>query len=314
MPTKTKTKTNFIMKITYLITIFLILTSCNLKKEKKEQSQSKETKNEHFESYQVKSYSIPENLEFAGEKVPTDRFDIKESLDREILVNTYWHSHTIMLIKKANKWFPVIEKILKENGIHDDFKYMAVIESELSNAVSPAGATGFWQFMKPTANDYNLEVSKTIDERYDVEKSTVAACKYLKHAHKIFSNWTLAAASYNMGMGGLKKRLKQQNVDSYYDLQLNSETSRYVYRMLAMKLILSNPKKYGFNIEKKHLYTQPKVNIVDIDSSINDLVRFAEDQGTNYKLLKALNPWLRENKLENNSKNSYKIKIYKVNK
>jgi len=301
------------MKIIYLFLVAFMVYACNSANDSNQTSISSNI-SDSSNGYQVKTFELPDTLSFAGESVPLNRFDIQESLDREIMVNTYWHSHTLLLIKRANKWLPLIEKILKEQGIHNDFKYLAVIESELTNAVSPAGATGFWQFMKRTAADYNLEVSKTVDERYNVEKSTIAACKYLKHAHKLFDNWTLAAASYNMGMGGLRKRLKQQDVDSYYDLYLNPETARYVYRMLAMKLILSKPEKYGFTINESHLYTEPSYKTLEVDSSITNLVSFAKKQGTNYKLLKALNPWMRNTSLENKSSKTYKIKIHEINK
>lgn len=261
------------------------------------------------ETYQIKALKIPKNLDFAGEKVPVEENDIKERIDRELLVNTYWQSNGLLFFKRANKFFPVIEPILKEYGIPDDFKYVALIESGLQNVTSPAGAKGFWQLMPATAKEYNLEVNENVDERYNVEKSTVAACKYLLESKAILGSWTLTAASYNAGKAGITRRMDDQHVTSYYDLLLVDETERYLPRIVAVKEILNNPKKYGFIFENEDLYTLEKTKTLKVDSVISDLALFAKNQDINYKLLKLHNPWLRENKLNNKSRKMYEIKI-----
>ncbi|MEN9001000.1 MAG: lytic transglycosylase domain-containing protein, partial [Flavobacteriales bacterium] len=234
------------------------------------------------QNYQVFAMPLPQNLSFAGENVPLNDLFVRENLDREILVNTYWHSNTFLFQKRANRWFPLIEKILAKNEIPDDFKYLALIESGLDNVVSPAGAAGFWQFMKATGSGYDLEINSFVDERYNLEKATEAACKYLKIAYKQFGSWSLAAASYNMGKKGLNNQLTKQDVDSYYELYLNKETSRYVYRILAAKLILSNSENFGFTIRQSELYHPYKTYTVTVDSSISNLSQFAIQNGTNY--------------------------------
>jgi len=259
--------------------------------------------------YKIFSPPLPTQLNFCGEGVPLDTFYVSELLDREILVNTYWHSNALLLFKRANRWLPVIEPILKENNIPDDFKYLALIESGLQNITSPAGAKGYWQLMEKTAKQYGLEVNKEVDERYNVEKATVAACKYLNDAHQRFGSWTLAAASYNMGMGGLNKRLTQQQAKTYYDLLLNEETARYIYRTLAIKVIFDNPSKYGFTLREKDLYPPLSYHTVEVDSSVISWLAFAQEQNISYKLLKEFNPWLRTTKLTNSSSKTYKIKL-----
>jgi hypothetical protein len=263
------------------------------------------------QTYQVFSMPIPKNLTFAGDIIPLDKINVRENLDREILVNTYWHSNTFLYQKRSARWFPLIEKILAKNGVPDDLKYIALIESGLVNVVSPAGATGFWQFMKPTAEGYGLVINEYIDERYSIEKSTEAACKYLKSAHKEFGDWSLAAASYNMGKGGLQRQLKKQKVDNYYDLFLNKETSRYVYRILAAKLILSNSKKFGFNIRPSDYYAPYSTYSVEVDSSISDLAQFALDNNANYNVLRTLNPWMRGYSLPVEEDRIYSVKLPK---
>ncbi|MCD6366489.1 MAG: lytic transglycosylase domain-containing protein [Bacteroidales bacterium] len=259
--------------------------------------------------YSVFAVPIPEHLNFAGESVPTKKYDIFEGIDREFLVNTYWQSQTLLFIKRANKYFPIIEPILKKNNIPEDFKYIALAESGLMNVTSPSHAVGFWQFMKKTGQQYGLKVDKNIDERYHLEKSTQAACDYLNDAFKIFKNWTLVAASYNVGMGNLRKQLNKQQVSSYHDLYLNTETARYVYRIIAIKYILSNPEKYGFHFRKKDLYRYPEFRVDSIDTTINSLEDFAVSQSINLKLLKDLNPWIRGRSLQNPDSVKYGIKI-----
>ena len=251
----------------------------------------------------------PKNMNFAGELVPYQIVDVQERLDREMVTNMNYHTNTTLVIKRANKVFPIIEPILKKNEIPDDFKYLAVIESSLVNAVSPAGARGVWQFMPATAKEKGLEVNDYVDERYDLEKSTQAACDYLLEAKAKFGNWTSAAASYNGGMAGISRRLEDQQVSSFYDLLLTEETSRYVFRILALKEIMKNPAKYGFDIPQEMLYTNFPTKTIEVDSSINDLASFAKAQGINYKLLKYYNPWMRDSKLVNKSRKVYKIEI-----
>lgn len=261
------------------------------------------------DSYNIKAVKIPENLEFAGEKVPLYKPDIRERVDRELLVNTYWQSNALLWFKRTHKYFPIIEPILKEKGVPDDFKYLAVIESDLLNVTSPAGAKGIWQMLKSAARENGLEVNDNVDERYHLEKATRAACDYLINAKNRLGSWTLAAAAYHAGNYGISQRLEDQHVDSYYDVLAGDNTERYVPRILAAKEILSNPKKYGFHFDKEDLYVMPKSYPVRVDTTINNIALFARKFDTNYKELKLHNPWLRENKLNNNSRKVYYIKL-----
>lgn len=255
----------------------------------------------------VKNFPLPEDLHFAGEPVPLDQPDIVERFEREIYVNAYWHSNTILLMKRSGKFLPVIESILLKNGIPDDFKYLTLIESGLKNVSSPAGARGFWQFMESTAKERGLEVNREVDERYHFIKSTQAACDYLKRAYARFGNWTSVAASYNMGITGLTKRKNEQKMPDYYSLLLNEETSRYVFRILAIKEIFENPKKYGFDLQTKDIYTMPLLRELTVTDTIDNLAQWAINQNSNYKELKIYNPWLRSNKLTISQGNSYQI-------
>ena len=254
-------------------------------------------------------FDIPTEMDFASEKVPLNGYEIQERVDRELLINTHLHSSTILILKRANKIFPIIEPILLKYQVPDDFKYLSVIESALVNAVSSAGARGIWQFMPETAKEKGMEVSESVDERYHLEKSTEAACKYLVAAKEKFGSWTLAAASYNGGMAGITKQIEFQQETNYYDLLLNDETSRYVFRILALKTIMKNPEKYGFNLDPKLLYNNIKTRQIQIDSSVSNLAIFAKSQGINYKILKYHNPWLRDKKLDNPSRKLYCIQI-----
>ncbi len=265
------------------------------------------------DDYNVFALDIPETISFAGERTPLEINDIKERLDRELLVNTYWQSNALLLIKRSNKYFPVIEPILKEYGIPDDFKYLALAESGLEHVVSPAGATGFWQIMKSTAQDYGLEVNNNVDERYHIEKATRAACEYLKNSKERFGSWTLAAAAYNAGNSGISRELKRQEVEDYYDLLLNPETSRYVFRILALKHILSNAKAFGFHYEDEDLYKMVPTKTVEVDTAVTDFVKFAKKFDMNYKTLKIHNPWLRDKHLVNVTNKKYQIKVTKLN-
>lgn len=252
---------------------------------------------------------FPTSVDFAGEQTPLQISDVRERFDRELLVNANLDASTLLIIKRANRSFPIIEPILKKYNVPDDFKYLAVIESSLLNAVSPAGARGVWQFMPETAKQIGLEVNEIVDERYNLEKSTEAACKYLLDAKAKFGSWTLAAASYNGGMNGVNKQIDMQKVSNYYDLLLNDETSRYVFRILALKEIMKSPNKYGFMVNQDELYTNLPVKKIEVDSSISDLAIFAKTQGINYKILKIHNPWLRDKKLLNVSRKKYQIEI-----
>lgn len=255
------------------------------------------------------SYDLPQQLSFAGESVPLDRSDLREQIDKELQINIYFHSNTIFLIKRANEWLPQFEPILKRNGIPDDFKYLPLIESGLLNAVSPANAVGFWQIVKSAGKENGLEISREVDQRYDPIKSAEAACKYFKQAYGKFHNWTLVAASYNRGMSGLDRAIQKQKVDTYYDLFLNEETARYVFRVLAIKEIIENPQRYGFKINPKHLYQRDSLKYIEVSNTVPDLVDFALAQGTNYKLLKRYNPWLRDDRLTVRKNEMYKIAI-----
>ncbi len=268
-------------------------------------------KDDFRNGYKVFAIDIPKSMEFAGEKVPLNNFDVRESLDRELLVNTYYQSQTLLVHKRANRWFPVIEPILKRNGIPDDFKYLAVIESNLTNVVSPAGATGYWQILEATGKKLDLEINEEVDERYNVEKSTEAACKYLKEAYKTLGNWTLAAASYNMGIEGISRQMESQKQDSYYNLLLNQETARYIFRILAAKEILIHPKNYGYNFRKKDVYSFIPTERIKVDSTISSLTDFALAKDVNYKILKIFNPWLRKGTLTNKTKKTYTLLLPK---
>jgi len=263
------------------------------------------------------SLDPPNDLNFAGEIVPLHDFDVQERLDKELIRYIYYHSATIMNIKRASRWKGEMTAILESNNVPEDFFYLCVAESHLSNASSPVGAKGFWQFMKPTGISYGLEVSSEVDERYDPIKSTHAACKYLKDAHRKFGNWTLVAASYNMGMGGLQKQINRQGVNNYYDLYLNKETAAYVFRILALKTVLGNPAAYGFDIREEQLYRPTSYRTVTVDTTITDLIAFAQANGTTYKMLKVMNPWLLKDKLtvgkdKDGNPKKYRIKIPRV--
>lgn len=259
--------------------------------------------------YNVYALQIPESLDFAGEQLPLKDPDIYERMDRELLVNTYWQSNGLLMFKRAKKYFPIIEPILAKHGVPDDFKYLAVIESGLTNAVSPAGARGVWQIMPATAREYGLEVNDNVDERYNLEMSTEVACDYLKKSKEKLGSWTLAAAAYNAGMSGISRRLEEQNVSGYYDLLLGEETGRYMFRIVALKEILSNADKYGFNFRDKDLYENVPTYKVEVDTAITDFTAFAENYKINYKILKIHNPWLREPFLNNKSRKNYFIEI-----
>lgn len=270
-----------------------------------------ETEPKMINDYNVYALSVPEHLDFAGEIVPLNDPDVFERMDRELLVNTYWQSNGLLMFKRAKKYFPIIEPILKKNGVPDDFKYLAVIESGLTNAVSPAGARGVWQIMPATGRENGLEVNDNVDERYNLEKATEVACKYILESKEDLGSWTLAAAAYNAGQNGIAKRLEDQQVTDYYDLLLGEETGRYLFRIIALKEILNHPQKYGFNFTEDDLYKDIPTYTVTVDTAVTDFASFAKGFGINYKILKIHNPWLREPKLNNKSRKVYTIEIPK---
>ena len=262
--------------------------------------------------YNARSIELPSEMTFAGEKIPLDRIHVRERLYRELLVNSYWHSNTILMITEANRWLPQIEKILKKNGLPTDFKYIPVIEGSLRNDVSPAGAVGFWQLLAATARENGLEVSSDVDERYHPLRSTEAASKYLLKAYERFNSWTEVAASYNRGMAGLNRAIDDQKTEDYFNLYLNDETARYVYRILAIKLVLENPAKYGFLVDEEHLYEETPLQQVTIEESIPDLPEYAKKElGISYGILRYYNPWLRDYKLTVPKGKSYVIDLPK---
>lgn len=261
------------------------------------------------QNYKVVSPYVPNKINFCGEIVPLENIDVRERIEREFIVQTYYHSATILYLKRMNRWFPIIEKILKKKGVPNDFKYLAVAESGLANIVSPAGASGFWQFMKSAGKKHGLTINGLVDERYNVEKSTYAACDYLLEAKKEFGNWTLAAASYNKGINGIRKQLARQKATKYYNLVLNNETSRYIPRILAIKYVMKNPERYGFDIKDNQLYPPYSTYKIKLDTSVEHFADYAKLHNVNYKTLKIFNPWLRDNYLKNKAKHKYYITL-----
>lgn len=257
-----------------------------------------------------RAVEIPDSVLFAGEYVPLWRFDVREALDRELLVNSYFHSQTIRYIKLAPRYFSIIEPILKEKGVPDDFKYLAVAESGFNpRAVSPARAVGLWQFLEGTGRDYRLEINKEVDERYHVEKSTYAACDYLLDSYERYGSWATVAAAFNAGNTGVQRQIQRQKVASYYDLLFGEETSRYVFRIIALKLIMENPEKYNLFVAEEEKYPIVPTRQVEITGKVADFADFALEHGINYKLLKDFNPWLRDNFLNNPSGKKYSVTI-----
>jgi hypothetical protein len=260
-------------------------------------------------SNKIFSLVLPDRAEFAGEEAPLGLYYVREGLDRELMVNTYWHSSTLLMLKKSNRYFHIIIPILKKHNIPEDFKYLALIESGLTNIQSQAGAAGFWQIVPATGKHFGLEITDQVDERYHIEKATEAACKLLRGSYNKFGSWTLAAAAYNVGEGRISRELERQNATSYYDLYLPEETMRYVYRIIALKLLYEHPTEYGYFIRKKDLYPPIPTYTVSVDSSISNLPVFAKTMKINYRLLKEFNPWLRSDKLTNAGKKKYVITL-----
>jgi membrane-bound lytic murein transglycosylase D len=291
--------------VTIILTGLVLFTTCGLKPKDDRKSEMSEDGMKL-----ATSPPVPDTVRFMGENVPLDRFDIFESLDREILVNTYFHSQTIRFIKLAPRYFSIIDPILKSEGLPADFRYLMVAESNLSpRALSPKGAAGMWQFMKTTALECGLEVNAEVDERYHIEKSTLAACRYLKSAWEKYKIWSLVAAGYNAGFGAVDKQLEKQKVGSYFDLLMTEETERYVFRIISLKLILENPVRFGFDIPEEEKYPLSKTKKVEITGSVPDWAVFAKNQGITYKTLKYYNPWLRESFLTNKFRKTYLVDI-----
>jgi membrane-bound lytic murein transglycosylase D len=255
------------------------------------------------------AYDLPSEVFFADESVPIDIPDVRERFDKELQINCYLHSNTLFLMKRANRWLPQMKPILDRYNIPEDFQYLPLIESNLLNARSPRDAVGYWQILADSGREVGLEITTEVDERYDPLKATEAACKYLTKAYSKFGSWTLVAASYNRGMAGIQRAMKEQQEESFYDLYLNDETSRYVFRIVAIKEIMGNPLKYGFKINKNNLYEEEPLRYVKVTETINDFVAFAKTNGTNYKLLKRHNPWLRAEKLTVKKGKTYRIAL-----
>jgi len=258
---------------------------------------------------------IPEKLDFASEPVPLQNFDTRESLDRELLSISNFHSQALLYLKKTTRYFSVIEPILKKNEVPDDFKFLALAESGfLDKIISPSGAVGIWQFMKSAAIEYGLEVNEEVDERYHIEKATEAACKYFRNSYLKYGNWTMVAASYNAGVGGINRQAEVQDSKNYYDLLLSEETSRYLFRILALKLVMNNPEKYGFKMSEDEKYPIIPVKEVELSGSIKNFTDFAHSYNINYKLFKHFNPWLKQTYLKNPKKKAYHVKIPELGK
>ena len=278
---------------------------------KEVRDQEKDYRSQFYRHYRIYAPELPERIDFAGEKVPLDLFYVRESLDREIIANTFMHSSTMLMFKRSSRWFPVIEPILKKNNIPDDFKFLALAESNFSNVISPSGAEGFWQFLKGTGVKYGLEITKDVDERYNVEKSTEAACQYFREAYHEYKNWTLVAASFNRGIDGVGQAVEKQYITDYYNLFLVNETARYIYRILAMKQVYNNPSMYGFYLRQSDFYPPLSTYMDTIDTSINDLSAFAQKMNINYRILKEFNPWLRTYTLTNKTGKKYLLVLPK---
>lgn len=284
-----------------MVSLICIYSAARHKSDDKEYTQA------FINHYRIFSLPLPAKVAFCGEEVPLDLFYVREALERELLVNVYWNSNLLMLLKRSCRWFPVIEPILKKNKVPCDFKYLALAESGFTLNVSPAGAAGFWQFIKTTGKKYGLEINADVDERYHVEKATQAACDYFLNAYSIFQNWTLTAACFNSGDSGMKRQVDFQGTDNYYDLALSAETARYIYRILALKLICESPQSYGYYLRMKDVYPPVPVYKIKVDTTISNLAQFAKLNKVSYKVLKEFNPWLRSRKLNNPERKTYEI-------
>lgn len=299
------------MKINYILTLILVFcigASIPILTGSSQVNEQHSAKSEV--PYCVTPPTVPTQVTFDGETIDLRRYDRRERMDREMMAFTYMHSTTMLLIKRANRYFPIIEPILKANGIPDDFKYLMVIESNLNNiARSPAGAAGLWQFMPATGREFGLEVNDNVDERYHIEKATVAACKYFKQAYAKYGDWMAVSAAYNAGQGRISSQLEKQLASHAMDLWLVEETSRYMFRLLAAKAVISNPQRYGFLLKREHLYPAIPYTEVTVTTGIDNLAQFAKNKGITYAQLKDANPWLRDTSLMNKSGRTYILKI-----
>lgn len=293
-------------KLAYQITIVLLSAAC-IGLISTQYTEHKQQEERMASVYKIFPVPIPSDLHFADEAVELQSFGVKERIDRELLVNTYWQSNTLLILKRSKKYFEIIEPILEKYGVPEDFKYLPIAESGFQNLRSPAGAEGMWQFMPASAKEFGLVVNDEVDERLHLERATEAACNYLLKAHEELGSWTLAAAAYNRGLYGIKRALGQQGVDTYYQLHLNTETSRYVMRILAFKIIIENPEVYGFNIESKDYYQDISSRTIEV-SSITNLQKYASQQGTTYHILKSLNPWIKGKELKERDK-AYRLTL-----
>ena len=291
------------------VTIALLVFVCATGKDSADALANDAKLKAQYANPQIFAPALPDTMSFAGEAVPLDVYYVREGLDREMIVNTFGHTSTMLYFKRAHRYFPVIEPILKKNGIPADFKYLCVIESGLTNATSPQKAQGFWQFIKGTGQKYGLEINDEIDMRNNLEASTEAACKYLKSLYAKFGSWTAAAAAYNCGENGLQKNMDRQSTASYFDTRLNNETTRYVYRILAVKQIMQHPQDYGFKLRPCDLYPTLPTRTTTLSGQNVDLYDFAKEKGTTYKMLRELNPWLTTDKLTNKANKSYTVKL-----
>ena len=258
---------------------------------------------------QVRPPAIIEGVDFSGTPLPLERVGVRERMERELLIGTFRHSSTLLTLKRSGRWFPIMEPILVDSGIPVDFKYLSVIESGLANAVSPSDARGFWQFMEPAAEEFGLRVDRDVDERYHVEKATRSACAYLNAAYDRYGDWILAAASYNMGMSGLSRRMEEQAGNTYWDLNLNEETARYVYRLYATKQVMEHPEAHGFLMEAEDWWSPLQTRDTVVVDTIDDLAEFASERGVSYNALKTLNPWLRSGRLPIGDDQYYVIRL-----
>jgi len=277
--------------------------------EKKQNVKTSENKTGFFNDHEFRAPILPKEISLFNEKVPLERREIREAFDRELIYNLYNQGHMIYIMKLTSRYFPAIEETLKRNGLPDDFKYLCVAESNLQNLVSKVGASGFWQFMKNTAPTYGLMINDNVDERYHVERSTEAACQYLKNAHAKFGNWTAAAASYNCGMGGYNSQASYQGTYNYYDLHLPEETSKYIFRILAFKYILTNAESFGFKLEPSDLYSSDSSKTISVSGNISNVSAWAKQNGTNYKMIRLLNPWIRARSVTGMNGKTYMVKV-----
>lgn len=299
------TRTNLILSITLALcmgaTLPILIGSSQLSEQHSVKSEV---------PYCVTPPSVPAQATFDGETIDLRRYDRHERMDRELMAFTYMHSSTLLMLKRANRYFPIIEPILKANGIPDDFKYLMVIESNLNPlARSPSGAAGLWQIMPATGRELGLEVNENIDERYHIEKATKAACKYFKQAYAKYGDWISVSAAYNAGQGRISSQLDKQLADHAMDLWLVEETSRYMFRLLAVKEVFGNPQRFGFLLKREHLYPQIAYTEKTVTSGIDSLSEYARRQGVTYAQLRDANPWLREPALKNKSGKTYVIHI-----